>query len=281
MAWIESHQELARHPKVRRLARALGITVPAAIGHLHLLWWWALDYADDGDLSEYSADDINDAVMWKCKPGKEDGFWGAALEAGFIDSGPARIHDWETYAGRLLDQRRKDAERKRQSRGRPEVVQRTSGGQAADDRPPSDVTVPNLTVPNRTQPNQTGENGIPSVANATSPRGERRRVTEVDDGFRSELETEYWEAFGSRQAVRDVMDEAMSHKARGKRTDQRAYLRNWVRRDAEAAARRRNGRNGIALIDREDDDPEKPWICCAVASFSNGEHHASTCWSKR
>src|SRR5687767_5633894 len=55
MAWIESHQEIARHPKTRKLARLLGGSVPTAIGHLHLLWWWAVDYAEDGWLGKYTA----------------------------------------------------------------------------------------------------------------------------------------------------------------------------------------------------------------------------------
>ena len=36
-----------------KLARRLGVSLPAAIGHLHLLWWWAMDYAQDGDLTRW------------------------------------------------------------------------------------------------------------------------------------------------------------------------------------------------------------------------------------
>ena len=45
-------------PKVKRLVRALGVNRHAAIGLLHCLWWWALDYAGDGDLSAFSAEDV-------------------------------------------------------------------------------------------------------------------------------------------------------------------------------------------------------------------------------
>ena len=51
MAWIKSQQVLREHPKLKRLARRLEVSVPAALGHLHMLWWWALDYAQDGDLT--------------------------------------------------------------------------------------------------------------------------------------------------------------------------------------------------------------------------------------
>lgn len=112
MAWIESHQELARHPKTKRLARAAGISIPAAIGHLHLLWWWALDYAQDGDLDGYSAEDIADAAEWS--GGDANHFVNALESAGFLDHEEGwRIHDWHDYAGRLLEQREAKAKYKK------------------------------------------------------------------------------------------------------------------------------------------------------------------------
>ena len=106
MAWIESHQELKDHPKTRKLARQLGITVPAAIGHLHCLWWWALEYAQDGDLSEYDAEEIGYAGMWE---GDADQFISALCQSGFLDEagnpGDYGLHDWTDYAGRLIDLR--------------------------------------------------------------------------------------------------------------------------------------------------------------------------------
>jgi hypothetical protein len=111
MAWIESHQELKDHPKTRKLARQLGITVPAAIGHLHCLWWWALEYAQDGDLSVYDAEDIADAAMWE---GESSAFTDGLIKAGFIDSADdtdaITIHDWMEYAGRLVTSRRRKAD---------------------------------------------------------------------------------------------------------------------------------------------------------------------------
>lgn len=111
MAWIESHQELRDHPKTKRLARRLGISVPAAIGHLHCLWWWAMDYAPDGDISDYDAEDIADAAMWDgdaeqflqalidCGPGASHGF----IER--TESGHLLLHDWWDYAGGFIQAR--------------------------------------------------------------------------------------------------------------------------------------------------------------------------------
>ena len=115
MAWIESNQELGRHPKTRRLARLLGEKVPTVIGYLHLLWWWALDFAQDGNLSEYDEIDIADACLFD---GDEKQFVDALIQARFLDQTEDGlvIHDWYDYAGKLIERRKDDAERKRKSR---------------------------------------------------------------------------------------------------------------------------------------------------------------------
>lgn len=111
MAWIESHDNLAGHPKTRRAARILGLSIPTMMGHLHLLWHWCLKYADDGDLSGYDHADIADAMMWdgdptqlidallSCGPGDKAGF----LE--YDSSGSLIVHDWFDYAGALIEKR--------------------------------------------------------------------------------------------------------------------------------------------------------------------------------
>lgn len=141
MAWIESHQELARHPKTKKLARLLGVSLPAAVGHLHFLWWWAMDYAQDGDLSRYDAYDIADACGWEGDPEK---ILSALIESGFIDQTEEGlfIHDWDDYAGRLIEKRKANTERKRKSRERHAAVTR-------DTRDSHRATKPNQTIPNQ------------------------------------------------------------------------------------------------------------------------------------
>jgi hypothetical protein len=111
MAWIESHTNLARHPKTRRLCRILNLSVPAAVGHLHLFWHWVLEFAPSGILEGYSAEDIADGAYWTGDP---DQFIEALIAAGFLenDGGMLVVHDWRDYAGRLLA----DRERKRSAR---------------------------------------------------------------------------------------------------------------------------------------------------------------------
>jgi hypothetical protein len=110
MPWIESHQELGRHPKTKRFARLMSISLPAAIGHLHYLWWWSLDYAQDGDLSRYTPGDIAEASYWE---GDSDELLNALIEAGFVDrnEGLICIHDWDVYGGKLLQQKVSSRER--------------------------------------------------------------------------------------------------------------------------------------------------------------------------
>lgn len=105
MAWLQSHQQLREHPKTKRAARTLGVSIPTMVGHLHLLWWWALDHALDGDLSRFDADDLADAAGWDGDP---DLLVSALVEcgpkgtAGFCDriGGALVLHDWDEYGGK-------------------------------------------------------------------------------------------------------------------------------------------------------------------------------------
>lgn len=98
--------------------------------------------------------------------------------------------------------------------------------------------------------------GVDLVGFLPHPKG-RQRVVTVDEQFKAELTERFWESFGSREAVADCMAAALSYKNAAKYVDQRAYLRNWVRSDAERAARRRGGQNGIALL-----APPEPECTC-------------------
>jgi hypothetical protein len=125
--YIPSHQELRDHPKVKRLARILDTSIPAAIGHLHCLWWWALDYAPDGDVSRYDEFDLADAGMWEGDPGtfvKALQQCGPGGTAGFLDD--AVLHDWPEYGGKMVAKR--EADRARKARSRQSDVPGTSDG---------------------------------------------------------------------------------------------------------------------------------------------------------
>lgn len=157
MAWIESHQELARHPKTKKLARKLGTSIPAVIGHLHLMWWWAMDYAQDGDLSRYENEDIADALCWE-----EDAtqLVEALHDAGFIDQredGTYEIHDWQEYGGKMFEKRAEEAERKRKARQEKTIRKTSKGSKKTSSGRPADI-LKTAHVDNIRKDNITGEN---------------------------------------------------------------------------------------------------------------------------
>lgn len=175
MAWIKSEQALASHPKVHLLAKALGVNVPQVIGHLHLLWWWALDYADNGDLTRYK-DFIPNASQWD---GDEQEFIDSLIEFGFIDVEDNKliIHDWLDYTGALIETREKDAERKRlarQSKNAKTSANRTSW-EVSDTTKPSGASV------GRPQ-------DVPSPSAVEKTRLEKTRLDETNSGNSIELQ---------------------------------------------------------------------------------------------
>lgn len=187
MAWIESHQEVGRHPKTKKLARLLGVSLPAAVGHLHYLWWWALDFAQDGTLGKYDAADIADAMQWD---GDADQLIDALLSAGYIDDTGSGlvIHDWAEYAGKLLERRAKDRARKRAAAEAADTPQEFRGNSDGNDeetegsRSASCVTVPNRTVPNQT---------IPTIPNST----EQNQQSDVPQTLQETRFAEFWASY--------------------------------------------------------------------------------------
>lgn len=187
MAWIEAHQALFTHRKTMALADALDMDETAVAGHLIRFWTWAIDNAQDGNLDGVSDRAIAVGAGWK---GDHRLFVAAMFEAGWLDA-DRTIHDWWEYAGRLIERRRSEADRKAASRtqwesaardrrktgagqaaptneeedgtgaGQAQDRLRPGAGQAQDRRKTGGVTVPYLTVPNPTVPNTTNTTTTP------------------------------------------------------------------------------------------------------------------------
>jgi hypothetical protein len=115
MAWFPSHQSLARHPKTHRLMARLKTSRSETVGHLNLFWWWCLDYAPDGSLAGFSAEEVAIAMEWD---GDAAALLDALIFAGFIDATDAGlvVHDWDEYGGKI--ERRKAAHRDRMRESR-------------------------------------------------------------------------------------------------------------------------------------------------------------------
>lgn len=94
MAWLKSHQGLERHPKVLHLEELCSTDRNGTVGVLHRFWYWAMDYAEDGDLSKWTLATISKAIGIDANH---------LVSAGFIDQKPyLKIHDWFEYFGEYL-----------------------------------------------------------------------------------------------------------------------------------------------------------------------------------
>ena len=234
MAWIELHQSLPGHRKTMRLKRILKIGQAQAIGHLCMLWLWCLDNCPDGDLSSLLDCEIAEAAGYDKKP--ED-FTAALRESGFLDENN-QVHDWYSYAGKLIEKREQNANRMRERRARAEHVQRTCSARADNVHEKCTATVPNRTVPNRTQPNSSSSGGdapdwnpfgaapeappdtVESYLSANLPPLTRGNIDEL---------TAIEEAGMQPDAIRYAVDQAA---AQGKRTW--AYVKGILRRWEQA-----------------------------------------------
>ena len=140
-AWIESHQTLREHPKIYKLMDLLQVSRAEVIGHLHMLWWWVIDYAPRGNLAEFGSRTLAKAADWQKDP---DEFVKALQDSGFLTDGETglEVHDWIDYCGELIKKRLlRESERRRKM--------------SADFRQiPPKVRLPNRTLPNPTLPKE-------------------------------------------------------------------------------------------------------------------------------
>lgn len=151
MAWIELHQSLWTHRKTVILSAYLDINETYAAAHLARFWTWALDNAQDGDLTGLPNKVIAFGAGWL---GDANVFVTSLIDSGWLENigDGLIIHDWHDYAGRLVEKRVANKERMRNARAnkstRAELVQRTNETRAG-------ATVPYPTVPNQTEPKDT------------------------------------------------------------------------------------------------------------------------------
>lgn len=112
MAWTELHQSAAWHRKTVNLGKELGVRSRESFGLIATLWLWALEHAQDGRLGHLTDREVAAAAGWHKKPST---FVLAVHKVGFLDE-DGYLHDWHDYAGRLIEQRLGELERKREDR---------------------------------------------------------------------------------------------------------------------------------------------------------------------
>jgi len=209
MAWIEVHDNLREHHKTYALAAALKVERFAAVGLVVSLWTWAVIHAQDGDLSKYPDEAIASACMWKKKP---ETLLNALKATGFMTDN-MMIHDWEEYAGKLIDRREANARRNREARARANTKKEKGDAPKASRDTPKDIqqehheritsasrdgaTVPNLTIPNHTSI-------PPIVPQGTATRSQKAAMDAMFDDF--------WAAYPKKVAKATAKSAFLKHK---------------------------------------------------------------------
>lgn len=142
MAWIESHIDLGDHPKVYGLFTALNVRKAEAVGFLHLLWHFTMKFSwRNGDLSKFSRVIIARSCGWD---GDENVFIDALINNGFLDnSDTLKVHDWQDFAGRLVQDRLYNEKRRRKT----SVKRRKNPVILALPTLPNQPNQPNHTIP--------------------------------------------------------------------------------------------------------------------------------------
>lgn len=232
MAWIEVHQAVWTHRKTFELAGLLDLDETYAGAHMIRLWTWALDNAPDGSLEGLSDRAIAFGAGWR---GNAEEFVTALVQVGWLDEDRC-IHDWQEYAGRLIERRQSNTERMRVARanrvasmtgGRATHVQRTTSACAG-------ATVPDRTGPNPTGPTTPVPSEQPPADAAPKPKRGSKAARTMPPETLEPNEADY--ATGSEVGL--TADEVDSKAAemldhwRGKgemRADWHASLRTWLR----------------------------------------------------
>lgn len=223
MAWIESHQEMQDHPKLFHLCELSQLSQATCIGRLHMLWWWCLKFAEDGDLSRYRSSQI---------PAIEtDEFRAHLRAAGWLDGD--LIHDWIDYAGLYLTKKystgnidklkmiwMKHGYKYGKGKGKFHLAQ-VNRKRIESEQKANIPNQPNLTVPDLTKPNLTVV-----VGNA-----HERKLGELEAlSLSEELQSWAQQEFGV-CVPQDVLEEFKAYWREQKklRTDWTATLKSRVR----------------------------------------------------
>ena len=182
--WVPVCTSIREHPKLIRLANMLRVHKVQALGHLVALWTWAQMFATDGDLSNYTADEIAAGAWWDGEP---EVFVNALKTAGFLDA-DGKLHDWVEYGGKLHEQREKTRERVARYRARKEPDNHDGCNGCVTVTSPLRNT--NVTGQNRIEKNRIEENRIhqcgaadaaPGAASAAPSSSSSSSFPEIDD----------------------------------------------------------------------------------------------------
>ena len=161
MAWIELHEAVRDHWKIKRLRESSKVRYAEAEGWVVNLWLWAVSNARNGKLEKFTDMEIAEAARCEVEPTK---FMQRMMDATLITSAK-KINDWKKYGVSKLEKNRKSVEA---FRLRKDKLKTHDGNIAVSG------TVPYRTVPNRTEPlkslNVKSVTTTPTTLRARSPQ---------------------------------------------------------------------------------------------------------------
>lgn len=255
MAWIESHQTLRKHPKLLHLCELTTWSINEAVGILHSLWWWTLDYAEDGDLSRYSSSQIALAIDAKLPdPSK---LFSILIEVKFMRN-DLKIHDWWNYAGRYLTAKYKNNNPSKLLKIE-RIYKRPIGKPKGNPTGKPLDALPNLpNIPNIPKEKEVEEKEIiqlhaePSYENKSAPEQKAGQKAEPKKSIRPkkprEMSDEEWLGSLKRNKAYEELDIDAIHgkmlawcELKGKKPT-RARLLNWLNREEKPM--QKGGTNG-------------------------------------
>jgi hypothetical protein len=145
------------HPKFRSLMRSLELPQYAIVGLLESVWTLAAQFADDGDLSRFSAQEIADYAGYE---GDAEKLVNALVSSRWLDGciGALAVHDWLDHCPHYVHDRRRKRSPRQPVPGNSRNVQEIPTH--------SDPTQPNPTMSNPTKPNLSC---APEVAEKSKP----------------------------------------------------------------------------------------------------------------
>ena len=142
---------LPNHRKTLALASLLDVNPEPLVGHLVCLWLWSLDNAPDGEI-QASPRIIAKVAGWR---GDHDAFVEALETAGFVervDDIKYIIHNWDDYAGKLVERRKANAERMRAARANRPSIEEPARSAHVQRTERARVGLPDPTGPDHTGP---------------------------------------------------------------------------------------------------------------------------------
>lgn len=109
--WIKMGTGLGRHPKTVRIASALKADRLRAVGGLHAVWSLFDEHSDDGTLTGYSPELVDEMIGWP-------GFMAAmiAVEWAIVDGECLVLPRFDAHNGQSAKRRAQEADRKRSVR---------------------------------------------------------------------------------------------------------------------------------------------------------------------